>query len=351
MKQRPSSPSFADLIVGHRKVKQTFFLQIDQIIDWNAIRGLIEIAYTKGNCSTGRPSYDSLVLFKTELLRTWYGLSDGEVEDQVNDRLSFSRFVGLGLDNCAPDSTTVCRFRNILVEADLYDNVLQEINRQLELAGVLVKRGAIVDASITDSPRRPRGRKEYEVVEDRNEESGRDVAENAMVKEIVKPNVDGEARWVKKMGKLHFGYKRHSVTDENGLVIAEETTPANESDIKHLEKPLEKAKLPQGTPVYADKGYDSTANKDVLKRMKLKSRIMHKGVRGHKLTEREQRVNVAISKTRYKVERTFGSIHRWFHGGIARYVGLAKTHAQHIMEAIAYNLYRTPGIFVSNSLK
>ena len=118
-----------------------------------------------------------------------------------------------------------------------------------------------------------------------------------------------------------------------------------------MEKPLEKAKLPQGTPVYADKGYDSTANKDVLKRMKLKSRIMHKGVRGRKLTEREQRVNVAISKTRYKVERTFGSIHRWFHGGIARYVGLDKTHAQHIMEAIAYNLYRTPGIIVSNSLK
>ena len=48
MKQRPSSPSFADLIVGHRKVKQTFFFQIDQIIDWNPIRGLIEIAYTKG---------------------------------------------------------------------------------------------------------------------------------------------------------------------------------------------------------------------------------------------------------------------------------------------------------------
>ena len=85
--------------------------------------------------------------------------------------------------------------------------------------------------------------------------------------------------------------------------------------------------------------------------MKLKSRIIHKGVRGCKLTEKEQRVNVAISKTRYKAKRTFGSIHRWFHGGIARYVSLAKTHAQHIMEAIAYNLYRTPGIIVSNSLK
>ena len=351
MKQQLSSPSFADLLVGQRKVKQTFFSQIDKIIDWNPIRGIIEIAYTKGNNTTGRPSYDSLVLFKIELLRTWYGLSDGEVEEQVNDRLSFSRFVGLGLEDVAPDSTTVCRFRNILVEADLYDMVLNEINRQLEQQGVIVRRGAIVDASITDSPRRPRGRKEYEVVEDRDEETGKLKSEKAMLKEKLKPNVDGEARWIKKMGRLHFGYKRHSVTDENGLVLAEETTAANESDIKHLETPLKKANLPKKTLVYADKGYDSAENKEILARMKLKSRIMHKGTKAHKITEREKRINVAISKIRYRVERTFGSIHRWFGGGTARYVGLAKTHAQHIMEAVAYNLYRTPGIIVSNALK
>ena len=71
--------------------------------------------------------------------------------------------------------------------------------------------------------------------------------------------------------------------------------------------------------------------------MKLKSRIMHKGTRGHEITERQQHINVAISKIRYKVERTFGSMHRWFGAGIARYVGLSKTHAQHIMESIAYN--------------
>lgn len=351
MKHQPSSPGFADIILGQRKVKQSFFSQIDQIIDWNPIRGIIETAYTKGNKSTGRPSYDSMILFKMELLRTWYGLSDGEVEDQVNDRLSFSRFVGLGMEDVAPDSTTVCRFRNILVEADLYDTILNEINRQLEEKGVIVKRGAIVDASITDTPRRPRGRKEYEVVEDRNEEDGMESSEKAMLKEAVKSNVDGDARWVKKMGKLHFGYKRHTVTDENGLVLAEETTAANESDIKHLETPLKKADLPQGTPVYADKGYDSAENKKVIGKMKLKSRIMHKGTKARKITAREQRVNVAISKIRYRIERTFGSIHRWFLGGVARYVGLAKTHAQHIMEAMAYNLYRTPGIIVSNSLK
>lgn len=87
------------------------------------------------------------MLFKTELLRTWYGLSDGEVEEQVNDRLSFSRFVDLGMEDSAPDSTTVCRFRNILVKADLYDRVLDEIKRQqLENRGVVVRHGAIVDA-------------------------------------------------------------------------------------------------------------------------------------------------------------------------------------------------------------
>lgn len=85
--------------------------------------------------------------------------------------------------------------------------------------------------------------------------------------------------------------------------------------------------------------------------MKLKSRIMHKGTRARKITEREQWMNVAISRIRYKVERTFGSIHRWFQSGVARYVGLAKTHAQHMMEAMAYNLYRAPRIIASNSLK
>ena len=71
------------------------------------------------------------------------------------------------MEDTVPDSTTVCRFRNVLVEADLYDTLLDEFNRQLEVKGVIVKHGAIVDASITNTPRRPRGCKSYEVVEDR----------------------------------------------------------------------------------------------------------------------------------------------------------------------------------------
>ena len=333
-----------------RKVKSEFFNQINAVMDWHPLRALIEPAYAKGFSQTGRPCYDSMVLFRMELMRVWYGLSDGEIEEQVNDRLSFSRFAGLGMADEVPDSTTLCRFQGASAKSGVYDSLLREVNRQLEVRHVMVTTGVIVDASVTDSPRRPRGQKGYGVVEDRNEDEGSDIANTKLV-EKPRSGVDTEARWVKKAGKCHFGYKRHTVVNQDGLVIAEETTPANESDIKHLATPLEKAGLKRGTPVMADKGYDSAENRKALSDKKLKSRIMHKAQKNRPLTERETAVNKAISKLRYAVERTFGSMHRWFGAGIARYVGLAKTHAQHIMEAIAYNLYRTPGIIVSNCVK
>ena len=83
--------------------------------------------------------------------------------------------------------------------------------------------------------------------------------------------------------------------------------------------------------------------------MGCKDRIMRRVTRGKGLSAREQQLNAGISRTRCRIERTFGAMHRWFHGGTARYVGLAKTHAQHVMEAIAHNLYRAPGFIVANA--
>ena len=76
----------------------------------------------------------------------------------------------------------------------------------------------------------------------------------------------------------------------------------------------------------------------------LQDGIMHKAQRNRALTEEEKQRNKAISPIRSTIERTFGSIRRWFHGGRCRYRGLAKTHTQNILESIAFNLYRTPGI-------
>ena len=334
MKKPMSTRSLFDILSEVRGTKLTKIAQIDRVIDWAPVRAVIETVYTTGSTPTGRPSYDGLMLFKIELLRVWYGLRDEGVEEMVNDRISFSRFVGLSLAAPAPDSTTVLRFRRAMAEAGALDQALREINRQLEAQGLVVKSGAIIDASVTDSPRRPRGRKEYEAVDDRREEEGGEAAAAAMLREEPRPNVDGEARWIRKAGQLRFGYKRRTVTDPNGMILAEETTAANASDTRHFEGPLRRAGLPRGIPIYADKGYASAENR---------------AARGKGLSAREQQLNAGISRTRCRVERTFGAMRRWFHGGTARYVGLAKTHAQHVMEAIAHNLYRAPGLIVANA--
>ena len=67
---------FGDLQMQRRKVKSEFFNQINAVIDWHPLRALIEAAYAKGFSPTGRPCYDCMVLFRMELMRTWYGLSD-----------------------------------------------------------------------------------------------------------------------------------------------------------------------------------------------------------------------------------------------------------------------------------
>src|SRR5690554_1530576 len=90
---------FVDYMVQRRKIKQEFFNQINQLIDWRPISNIINKHYQKGDSAVGRPSYDGLILFKMGLLQTWYGLSDYEVEDRVNDSISFSRFVGISLDD------------------------------------------------------------------------------------------------------------------------------------------------------------------------------------------------------------------------------------------------------------
>jgi IS5 family transposase len=86
---------FADFLTAKRKIKQEFFNQVNLIVDWRPISDIINENYSKGTSKTGRPSYDGLILFKMSLLQTWYGLSDYEVEDRVNDSISFSRFVGI----------------------------------------------------------------------------------------------------------------------------------------------------------------------------------------------------------------------------------------------------------------
>jgi transposase, IS5 family len=224
-------------------------------------------------------------------------LSDYEVEDRVNDSISFSRFVGISLDDSVPDHSVLSRFRTELTEKGVYEKIFKALNKQLDKHKILVKTGAIIDASIIDSPLKPKGTVTYEIESDRAE--------------IERSNQQKELE-----------------TKEQTLLKVEKT----------------------GVDA-GDKGYASAKNEDGLKKKNIKSRILSKAKKGKPLTEREKLRNKLIGKTRFKVERTFGSIKRWFNSTHARYKGITKMHTQNLMEAIAYNLYRSPGRVASNSFK
>jgi len=338
-------PTFADSIcdLRTRKIKKTFFTQINKIIDWESIDNLIGLHYTKGDSATGTPSYSGLLLFKMSLLQTWYGLSDYEVEDRVNDSISFGYFCGLTIDSVAPDHSTLSRFRSIMTKSKAYDNLFHEINTQLEAHGIIVKTGAIVDASIVDTPLKPKGKVNHKITEDRVD------TKEVVVKKDYADSVDKDASWLKKSGKYRYGYKKHHVTDNEGLVLGVVTTKASKNEISNLDEVLDSANLPEGIAIKADKGYQSEKNTKILKERKLKNHILKKAKRNKPLTNWEKKFNKKIGQTRFKVERTFGGIKRWFNGGVARYRGMEKMHTQNLMEAMCYNLYRSPGIIASNS--
>ena len=115
------------------------------------------------------------------------------MEDRINDSISFSYFCGMHIDQVSPDHSTISRFRTLLTKNKAYDKLFKEINNQLENHKIIVKTGAIIDASVIGTPLRPKGKNNYTVTEDREDEHEVEVA-----KEYAS-NVDQEASWLKKM--------------------------------------------------------------------------------------------------------------------------------------------------------
>jgi IS5 family transposase len=207
--------SFSEYDVTRRTRKVNFLKQIDQLIDWTAIEHAIAIHYAPVSDAAGRPAYSGLLLFKMLLTGIWNGgLSDESVEDMANSNLHVMRFLGLSLEDDVPDHSVLSRFRTRLTAAGAWDGLLMQVNEQIQVHDITVKRGYHVDASITQSPRKPKTRPAYEVVSDREERDDEADAQTAMrIIEVTQPGVDSEARWVKKGGQSVFGYKQHTVVD------------------------------------------------------------------------------------------------------------------------------------------
>ena len=152
------------------------------------------------------------------------------------------------------------------------------------------------------------------------------------------PSKDSDARWIKKNGLYKLGYKQHTRTDEEGYIEKLHITPANAHECKHLSPLLEG--ITEGTAVYADKGYDSAENRQHLEDHQLLDGIMRKACRNRPLSEAQTKRNRYLSKTRYVVEQSFGTLHRKFRYARAAYFGLIKVSAQSHLKAMCLNLLK-----------
>lgn len=264
----------------------------------------------------GRPPFDPLLMLKALLLQQWYGFSDADLEEAINDRVSFRKFLGLALDAACPDHTTLCRFRNRLADAGLAEKMFGEFERQLDQRGLLLRRGTMIDASLVESPHR------------RPPEDGS--------REAVDPDAGITAR--KGRPGQHYGYKLHVGVDQTSRLIRRLVlTPAQVNDTV----PADALVCGDEAAVYADKAYAKRARSAWLRSLGIKPRIMHKSWGGGPpLSRWQRRHNRLIAPIRAEVEGVFATLKRWMGFERVRYRGLATNQSHAFILATAYNMRR-----------
>jgi IS5 family transposase len=308
-KKMDDSLDFADFVLANSLKHNrsiTLMEKIDKAINWSRVESILLNHYTIGTSSEGADAYPPLLLFKCLLLQKWFHInSDPELENQINDRLSFKKFLLLPFGKQAPDHSTFSRFRSRLSKKAM-DQINTEILRQFESQGLAINEGIAIDARLVKSASRPLSNDRIkEHIDKRNTPEGK-LDKNGNPKKF---NRDIESNWIIKNDKPHYGLKEHTSVDvKHGFVLATTLTPSSVNDTnyfpyctvysKHTKQPIKK--------VYADKGYAGEPNRNFLALNKIADGIMRKDSTTAKLTEYEKERNKKISKVRYIVEQYFG---------------------------------------------
>ncbi|MFM6272053.1 MAG: IS5 family transposase, partial [Dolichospermum sp.] len=161
----------------------------------------------------GRPSFDVVLMFKILIIQRLYNLSDDQTEYSILDRLSFMRFLNLGLENRVPDSKTIWAFRDQLTQANAIENLFHALDRLLVEHQLIVGKGSMIDATITEAPIQRNTKEENEQI--KNGETPEEWKNNPH--KCSQKNVD--ARWVTHNKKSYYGYKNHVKVDTKSKLI------------------------------------------------------------------------------------------------------------------------------------
>ncbi len=128
--------------------------KLNALVPWEVFRKPLAKALKRSDgAKGGRPPYDPVMMFKIMVLQALYSLSDDQAEFQIQDRLSFMRFLGLGLGDRVPDAKTIWLFREHLTQARAVENLFARFDKHLTKAGYLAMGGQIVDATIVAAPK------------------------------------------------------------------------------------------------------------------------------------------------------------------------------------------------------
>ena len=340
--------SFFGNYVYDQIIPQDHFLRLlNQIIDWDRFtKQLIEIY--RGGGEYGRPPFNPAQLLKMFLLAYFYDLSERQTEVYVNENLPAKYFVGLGIDQRAPDHSTLSRFRERLTRQDsleIFEQLLTEIVQIAVQSGVQLGSIQVIDSvhSVANvNPAKDRKRKE------KGEDPHDPDAKWGVKGKYKVKNQEGQE--VERV-KYFFGYKGHvSLNAESNLITSLEVTSGEVYDGHHfcslVDQDLAK-NLPVNTYT-ADRGYDDGNNHFYLEHHNLSSAICLKDTRTEKKDGNKEIWLELIQtsaykegrKERYKIERKFGEAKQGHGLGRCRYLGLTGFGVQAYFTAIALNLKR-----------
>jgi len=299
--------------------------KIDEWLDW---KPLYEIGrrIDKTSPKGGQPRKPVRWMIRGLFLQYLYQLSDPQLEDQLIDRLSFRRFVGLPLDQSVPDFSTFWRFREALTSQGLVSEMFAEINRQLEAKGLLFKQGTVVDASIINSPGRPLSDKK-----------------RAELDKKPSSQIDTDADSTKKGGRYYFGYKGYIGVDIGSKLIRRVCfTPASPHDSTVLEGLVSEDER----SLFGDKAYGRESLKQKAREHGWYYGILDKAKRNDPLSGSQKKRNTRHQRVRSQVEHPFAAIKDRYGLRWAWAKTKLRNEARFVMAAICWNIER--GITWSN---
>lgn len=308
--------------------------KLDKVINWNIFRPTLTTALRKeAKGPGGRPPYDYVMMFKILILQRLYNISDAQTEYQIQDRLSFMRFLGLTLKDAIPDEKTIWYFREQLVKEKVSEKLFKKFLTELEKQNLISRQGSIIDATFVDVPKQRNTKEDNDIIKDDKVPEDWDKPEN----KAMKSQKDMDARWAKKMDETHYGYKAHVKADSKSKLILKYTvTPASVHDSQELANLVDT----KDVAVYADSAYVGEPIEKCLQRNKIKNNICAKAFRNKPMTKKQEKKNRKISRTRSRIEHIFGFMTNSMNGICIRSIGFARAEFNIGLMNLTYNMSR-----------